>query len=297
MPILIDRDTRILVQGITGRTGEFATRYMVEYGSNVVAGVSPGKGGRRVWGIPVYNTVSEAVRNVGDIDATLIIVPPDNVLEAVYEAIDSGIGLICIPTEGVPIHDVIKFTLYASRNGSRIVGPGSFGVISPGRSVIGWIGGSIELAREAFREGSIGVISRSGGQTTTISWLLSREGLGVSTAIHVGSEPIVGTVMAEALEMFESDDGTRAVVIFGEVGGVQEEEAAELVERGVFTKPLVAYIAGRNLPGGIRFSHASAIIEAGRGSPISKIEAFRRAGATVVNDPREIPRALKNMLG
>ena len=297
MSILIDKDTRIIVQGITGRTGGFASRYMVEYGSRVLAGVSPGKGGLKVWGIPVYDRVSDVFRVEGDIDASLIIVPPESVLDAAIEALREGVRLLCIPTENVPIHDAMRIIAYARRSNARVIGPGSFGVISPGKSVLGWIGGSIELAREAFKPGIIGIVSRSGGQTTTISWMISRAGYGVSTAIHVGSEPIIGTTMAEALELFEGDDETRAVVLFGEIGGVQEEEAAEFIMDGGFTKPLIAYIAGRRLPSGIRFSHASAIIEAGRGSPESKIRALKDAGAHIIDNPSHLPIILKKVLG
>jgi len=297
MTILIDEKTRVLVQGITGRTGEFATRYMLEYGTKVVAGVTPGKGGLKVWGVPVYNTVEEAVKEHGAFDAAVILVPPTSVKDAAMEALKNNIKLLLIPTERVPIHDVLEVLAYARRLNARIVGPGSFGVISAGKAVLGWVGGSLELAHEAFKPGRIGVISRSGGQTTTISWVVSRSGFGVSTAVHVGSEPVVGTSEAELLKMFEKDESTDAVVLFGEIGGVQEEEAAEIISSGEYTKPLVAYIAGGMLPSGIRFSHASAIVEGERGSANSKIKALRNAGATVVDSPSEIPNVLKRMLG
>ncbi len=283
---MIGADTRVLVQGITGRTGEFATRYMLEYGTRVVGGVTPGRGGRKVWGVPVFDTVSEAVEKVGPIDASVALVPPSHIKEAVLEAIDSGIKLILVPTERVPLHDAMYFLAYAERKGTRVIGPGSFGIIRPGEAVMGWVGGSLELSREAFRPGIVGVISRSGGQTTTISWALSQAGLGVSLAVHVGSEPLVGTTEYDVLEFMGKDDRTKAVVIFAEIGGVQEEEAAELIKE--YEKPVVAYVAGSMLPKGMRFSHASAIVEGDKGSAESKIRAFKESGALVASSPKEI---------
>ncbi len=297
MAILIDEGTKILIQGITGRTGEFAARYMLEYGSRVVAGVTPGKGGQRVWGVPVYNSVEKALENHGEIDATVTLVPPQNVKEAALEAIMNGVEKLLIPTENVPVQDVLFILAHAKRRGVRVIGPGSFGVISPGKAVLGWIGGSIELAKETFKPGRIGVISRSGGQTTTISWSISKAGLGVSTAIHVGAEPVLGTVEAELLEMFQRDNETSGIALFGEIGGIQEEEAAEIIKARGIRKPIVAYIAGRFLPRGVRFSHASAIITGRRGSAESKIEALRDAGVKIVDKPKEIASTLLEILG
>ena len=291
---MIDRDTRVIVQGITGRTGEFATRYMLEYGTKVVAGVTPGRGGREVWGVPVFNSVEDAMKEVGEVDASVALVPPAHIKEAVVEAVDSGIGLILVPTERVPIHDAMYFLTYASRKGSRVLGPGSFGIIRPGEAVMGWVGGSLELAKEAFKPGRIGVISRSGGQTTTISWALSRAGLGVSLAVHVGSEPLVGTTEYDLLQYMKEDGRTEAVVIFAEIGGVQEEEAAELIKD--YPKPVVAYVAGSLLPKGMRFSHASAIVEGERGSAESKVKALKEAGALVASSPKEIVELVRGSL-
>lgn len=297
MAILVNENTRVLVQGITGRTGEFATRYMLEYGTKVVAGVTPGKGGTEVWGVPVFDTVGEALEEVGEVDSTITLVPPAHLLEAATEAIESGIGYILIPTERVPVHDTMRILALARKRGARVQGPGSFGVISPGKAVLGWVGGSLELAREAFVPGKVGIISRSGGQTTTTSWAVSKAGYGISTAVHTGSEPLVGLTEAELLEMFESDDETEAVVMFAEIGGVQEEEAAELILRGGFTKPLVAYIAGRMLPKGMRFSHASAMVVGERGSAESKIRSLRDAGAIIAETPKQIVELLGEVLG
>jgi len=296
MAILIDEKTKVLVQGITGRTGSFATRYMLEYGTNVVAGVTPGRQGERVWGIPVYNTVAEAIEEHGAVDASLITVPGDIVKGAFLEAIGAGIKTMVMPVERVPLHDILEMIAYVRQKDVKIVGPGSFGVMSPGRAVIGWIGGSLELAGEAYKPGRVGVISRSGGQTTTLSWNISKSGLGVSTAIHVGAEAIVGLTEAELLILFQEDHETDAVALFGEIGTIQEEEAAEAIQEGKFTKPLVAYIAGARLPSGIRYSHASAIVERGRGSAESKLRALKNVGAHVIDKPEEIGYILSQLL-
>ncbi len=296
MAIIVNEKTKVLVQGITGRTGSFATRYMLEYGTNVVAGVTPGRQGEKVWGIPVHDTVTDAMKEQDSIDTSLITVPGDIVKNAVLEAVEAGIKTIVMPVERVPLHDILEIIANAKRKNVKIVGPGSFGVISPGKAVIGWIGGSLELAEEAYKLGRAGVISRSGGQTTTISWNISNSGLGISTAIHVGAEAIVGLTEAETLRLFQEDPETDAVALFGEIGTVQEEEAAECIQEGKFTKPLVAYIAGARLPTGIRYSHASAIVERGKGSAESKIQALRNAGAYVIDKPEDIGYTLSQLV-
>ena len=286
----------MLVQGITGREGAARTRFMLAYGTQVVAGVTPGRGGGEVHGLPVYDTVREAWRRHGPIDATVTFVPGLVVKDAVLEAIEAGIKLIVMPVERVPLHDALEMIDEARRAGVRILGPGSFGVISPGKSVAGWIGGTEDVAREMFPPGHVGLISRSGGQTTTLSWALGQAGLGISTALHIGSEPVVGTAPAELLPLFERDDDTHAVALFGEIGTAAEEEAAEVIQEGGFTKPLVAYIAGTGVKPGMRFSHASAIVERGRGSAESKIRALRDAGAHVVDRPEKLAPALAEIL-
>ena len=296
MAILLDEKTTMLIQGITGREGRARTRFMLAYGTRVVAGVTPGRGGSEVWHVPVYDTVQEAWKHHGPIDATVTFVPGPVVKDAVLEAIEAGIKLIVMPVERVPLHDALEMIAYAQEEGARIVGPGSFGVISAGKSVAGWIGGTEEFAREMFPPGHVGVISRSGGQTTTLSWAIGEMGLGISTAIHIGSEPVVGTSPAELLPLFEQDDETHAVAMFGEIGTVAEEEAAEVIREGRFTKPLVAYIAGAGVKPGMRFSHASAIVERGRGSAESKIRALRGAGAYVVDRPEELAPTLARIL-
>ena len=296
MAILIDENTRILVQGITGREGNARTRFMLDYGTRVLCGITPGRGGAEVWGIPVYDAVKEAVKTHGQIDASVTFVPGPQVKQAVVEAIEAGIRLIVVPAERVPLHDTLEMIALARRKGARILGPGSLGLLSAEKAALGWLGGTEEFAREIFKPGPVGVMSRSGGQTSTIVWSLMEAGIGTTTAMHVGAEPVVGLNFAEILPLFEEDEETKAVVLFGEIGTVAEEEAAEVVKEGRFTKPLVAYIAGRTLPAGMRFSHASAIIERGRGTAESKLRALAAVGAHVVERPQEIATTLAKIL-
>jgi succinyl-CoA synthetase alpha subunit len=297
MAILLDENSRVLIQGITGREGSARTRFMQAYGTRVVAGATPGRGGSSVHGVPVYDGVQEAWKQHGPIDATVTFVPGQVVKEAVLEAIEAGIKCIFMPVERVPLHDSLEMIAYAHDAGARIIGPGSFGLISPDKAVAGWIGGTEDFAREMFRPGHVGVISRSGGQTTTFSWAIGRVGLGISTAVHIGSEPVLGTTPAELLPLFQADDQTHAVALFGEIGTVAEEEAADVMREGGFSKPLVAYIAGIGVKPGMRFSHASAIVDRGRGSAESKIRALRNAGAHVVERPEDLAPTLAGLLG
>ena len=296
MAILVDERTKIIIQGITGRQGTAVSRFMIEYGSLLVGGVTPGRGGSSVWGVPVYNTVAEAQKAQGHVDVSITYVPGPQVKEAVVEAIDAGIKLILMTVERVPLHDVLYLMSYSRKRGARIVGPGMGGIVSAGKAVAGMLGGSAEMAREVFKPGPVGVASRSGGQATTVSYAIGKVSLGITTAVHVGSEPIVGTTFAELLPMFEQDKDTLAVAMFGEIGTVGEEEAAQTMLEGKFTKPVVAYIAGSTLPSGIRYSHASAIVEQGRGTAASKLKALKEAGAQVVERPNEIVPALVRIL-
>jgi succinyl-CoA synthetase alpha subunit len=296
MAILIDEKTTVLVQGITGRTGEMATRLMVEYGTKVIAGVTPGHGDEQVWSVPVYNTVKEAVKEHGLMDMSATFVPAPLVKSAVIEALDAGIKTIVMPVERVPLHDILEVVARAKETGARIIGPGSLGIISPGKALCGWIGGAKEFAEEAFKPGCVGVISRSGGQTSTIPWIICKEGLGISTAVHTGTEVILGTTAAEYLELYEKDNETDAVVMFGEIGGIMESEVAEIIKEGKYTKPFVIYIAGRTLPSGIRFSHASAIVQRGRDTVESKEKALQEAGAYVVSKPQELAQTVAKIL-
>lgn len=294
--ILINEKTRVLVQGITGRTGAFGTRAMLEYGTKVVAGVTPGRRGESVWGIPVFNTVKEAIEEVGPIDLSVTFVPAPQVKDAVIEALEAGIKNVVVPAERVPLHDILVMVSKAKAMNARIIGPGSLGLISPGKASAGWIGGARELIEESFRPGNVGVISRSGGGVTTICWLLSQAGLGISTAIHVGTEPIVGTTGAELLREFERDYETHAVVVFGEVGGLMELEMAEVIKKGEYKKPIVFYIAGRMLPSGMRFSHASAIIERKSDTAEYKERLLEEVGAFIAKRPIEIAEITRKLL-
>lgn len=296
MAILLDEKTTMVIQGITGREGTARARFMMDYGTKVVAGVTPGRGGTEVWHIPVYNTVEEACKERGSIDASVTFVPGPQVKEAAIEAMNAGIGTIVMPVERVPLHDILEMMARAKKNRTKIIGPGSIGIISPEKAVAGWIGGAEELARKVFKAGSVGVISRSGGQTTTVCWALTEAGLGESTAVHVGAEPIVGMAPAQLLPLFEADKQTEGIAFFGEIGTVAEEEAAEVIKKGEFTKPMVAFISGVTAQPGVRFSHASAIIERGRGSAQSKIKAFKEAGVEVVDRPEQIAASLKRIL-
>lgn len=296
MAVFINENTTVLIQGITGREGSARARFMLDYGTKVLGGVTPGRGGSEVWGIPVFNSVKEAAEKLDLIDASITFVPGPQVKEAAIEAIEGGIKLVLVPAERVPLHDSLEMIALARQRGARIIGPGSMGLLSAGKAVIGWLGGSSEFAQEIFKPGPVGVMSRSGGQTSTVVWSLMTAGIGITTAIHVGAEPVLGSSFAEILPLFEEDEETKAVVLFGEIGTVAEEEAAEVIKEGRFTKPLVAYIAGRSLPAGMRFSHASAIIEGGRGTAESKVKALEKVGAYVVNRPQEIATTIARIL-
>ncbi len=247
-------------------------------------------------GVPVCDTVQEAVGKYGPVEATVTFVPGPLLKDAVLEAIDAGIKLIVSPVERVPLHDIMLMVATAKRRGARIVGPGTIGVMTPGKAVLGWVGSSVERAAQVFQPGPIGILSRSGGQSGTLPWIIKRAGYGCSTLVHEGTEPIIGTSFGDLLPLFEADEQTKAVAMFGELGGTTEEEAAEEIKKGHFTKPLVAYIAGAWAPEGMRFSHASSIVEHGKGSAKSKIEALKDAGAYVVEKPAEIPTRVAEIL-
>lgn len=292
MAILIDEKTRVLVQGITGREGRARTKLMKGYGTNVVAGVTPGKGGQEVEGVPVFDSVYEAIEKVGQIDASAIFVPAPLVKAAALEAIDAGIKLLLLVPDRVPIHDVLEIAAYAERKGAKFVGPNTLGVLSPGKAVLGMIGGRPETARQWFNVGDIGVSSRSGGITSAISYYISRAGFGLSTIVHVGGDAVVGLPHPEIMKLFEADPETKMVVMFGEIGTTQEERVADMIERGELTKPLVAFIGGKAAKEGTRFSHAGAIVEEGRGGYASKVERLKKAGVYIANSLMEIPKTV-----
>lgn len=289
MSILVDRDTRLVVQGITGNEGTFHTQQMVEYGTNVVAGVTPGKGGTTHEGIPVFNTVEDAVRETGA-NASVIYVPPPFAADAIMEAADAELPLVVAITEGIPVADmIVARDFLADRNKTRLVGPNCPGVISPGKCKIGIMPGHIH------KEGRIGVVSRSGTLTYEAVGQLTALGLGQSSALGIGGDPIIGTTHTDALRLFEADDETEAIVMIGEIGGTAEEDAAAYAKDNV-TKPIVAFIAGQTAPPGRRMGHAGAIISGGKGTAAEKMKALREAGIRVVESPADIGKAVQEAL-
>lgn len=296
MAILVNEQSTVLVQGITGREGMVRTRLMKDYGTRVMAGVTPGKGGQEVHGVPVYDSVAEALERVGPVEISVLFVPAALVKNAALEAVAAGVRLLVIVPDRVPIYDVLEIAQAAKARGARFIGPNTLGLVSPGKAVLGMIGGRAERAREWFRPGPVGVCSRSGGMTSAIAYYLTQAGLGQSTIIHVGGDAVVGLSHPECLELFEQDEETRLVVMFGEIGTTQEERAADLVENGVFTKPLIAFVGGKAAKSGTRFSHAGAIVEGSRGSYESKVGRLRSAGVHVVEAVSDIPRVAKNLI-
>ena len=296
MSILIDPGKRVIVQGITGREGMARTRLMQGYYTQVVAGVTPGKGGTDVEGVPVFDTVRAAWDAAGAIDISVIFVPAALVKDAALEALDAGVKLLVIVPDRVPIYDVLEIDAAAKLASAHFVGPNTLGILSPNQGVLGMMGGRAASARDWFFPGPVGVTSRSGGITTSIAYYLAQAGIGASTLVHVGGDAIVGLPHAEILKRFQADPQTEAVVLFGEIGTSQEEAAAALIESGGFTKPLIAYIGGRAAKSGTRFSHAGAIIEGGRGTHASKVARLREVGATIVDAFGDIPRVTAEVL-
>ncbi len=288
MAILVDANTRLLVQGFTGREGTFHSEQMLTYGTRLVAGVTPGKGGTTHLGCPVFNTVAEAVDSEG-INASVIFVPPPFAADAIMEAASCGVALIVCITEGIPVQDMIKAFHYVQQRRVRLVGPNCPGVFAPGIAKIGIMPAKI------FTDGPVGVISRSGTLTYEAVDQLSREGLGQSTAVGIGGDPVVGTRFKDALELFEQDVSTEAVVMIGEIGGTDEEQAAEYIQRCA-KKPVVGFIAGATAPPGRRMGHAGAIISGGKGTAIDKFAALEEAGVFVVRNPALIGSTLRGLL-
>ena len=290
MSILVDKNTRLLVQGITGRTGTFHTLQAVEYGTRVVSGVTPGRGGEEVEGIPVFNTVCEAVEKTGA-NASVVYVPPRFAADAVLEAAVGGLELVICITEGIPVLDMARVmkTLKSEHPGTRLVGPNCPGVITPGECKIGIMPGYIHSP------GTIGVVSRSGTLTYEAVHQLSEEGLGQSTCLGIGGDPIIGTMFVDALKLFEEDPSTKGVLMIGEIGGTAEEEAAEYISASM-SKPVAAFIAGRGAPPGKRMGHAGAIISGGKGTAPEKVAALEAAGAQVALTPDQLGQTMAGML-
>lgn len=289
MTVLVDENTRVLVQGITGHQGTVHTREMLKFGSKVVAGATPGKGGSQVEGVPVFDSVEEAIAKTGA-NATCIFVPAPFAKDAFLEAADAGIPLAVIVTEHIPFHDMLAMYHYGRLRGTRIIGPNCPGIAAPGGAKVGIIPNVV------FQKGRVGVISRSGTLTYEIVGGLKEAGLGQSTCMGLGGDPVVGTSFVDALPLFQADAQTEAIVLVGEIGGTAEEEAAEHIHREI-TKPVVAYIAGRSAPPGKRMGHAGAIIARGRGTAAGKVSALEAAGAKVARFPYEIPRLVQEVLG
>ncbi len=290
MAVLVDENTRVIVQGITGREGSFHTKLMLEYGTKIVAGVTPGKGGAVVHGVPVYDTMEEAVAEHPEANASIVFVPARFAADAVYEAIDAGMKVVVVITEHIPVHETLEFVNYAKRKGTVIIGPNCPGIISPGKTKIGIMPGHV------FAPGPVGIVSRSGTLTYEIAYALTRAGLGQTTAIGIGGDPVVGLTFTEAMELFEKDPDTKALVLIGEIGGDMEERAAMMVKEGRFTKPVVAFVAGRTAPPGKRMGHAGAIIMMGTGTYEGKVKALEEAGIRVARTPMEIPKLVREAL-
>jgi len=296
MSILIGKNKKVLVQGITGREGRVRTKLMIDIGTAVVAGVTPGQGGIEVLGVPVYDTVAEAVKIHGPIDITVVFVPAPLVKNAVIEAFASGIKLAVIVPDRVPVYDVMAISRAAKMYGARFTGPNTLGILSPGVGILGMIGGNADSVKKWFKSGPVGISSRSGGLTTSTAYYLNKAGIGQSTIVHVGGDSLVGLPHPEVVKLFQEDEDTKLIVILGEIGGSQEEDVAELLDRGKVTKPVVAYVGGKGAQEGTQFSHAGAIIEGNRGTYQGKVDSLRDAGAVVVDDISDISGEVKKIL-
>ncbi|MCB2155786.1 succinate--CoA ligase subunit alpha [bacterium] len=290
MAILVDDNTRLLIQGITGREGQFHGQQMIDYGTKVVAGVTPGKGGEKTLGnVPVFNTVESAVKDTGA-NASIIYVPPAFAADAALEALEAGLKVVVIITEGIPTLQMMPVYHESKRRGAHVVGPNCPGVISPGRAKVGIMPGHIH------KKGRVGLISRSGTLTYEVVWALTESGLGETTCIGIGGDPIIGTNFVDALGLFENDPETEAVVVIGEIGGNDEQDAARYVKANM-TKPVVGFVAGLTAPPGKRMGHAGAIISGGEGTAQEKLQVFRECGVPCCELPSDIPKKVKELIG
>lgn len=306
MGVIVDGSKRVIVQGITGREGRARTRLMRAFGTNVVAGCTPGKAGEEVEGAPVFDSVSDAQSHSetecgGTVDISVIFVPARLVKSAAIEAIEAGVKLLVLVPDRVPVWDAMEIAGVGRDHGATFIGPNTLGVLTPGeegkRAVLGMIGGRAESALSWFKPGSVGVISRSGGMSSSTAYYLGQKGIGISTVCHVGGDAVLGMRIPDVALAFEDDPETKAIVLFGEIGGSQEEDLARLMNEGRVTKPVIAYIGGKAAKEGTRFSHAGAIIEGGRGTHEGKVKAMTAAGATVVDAFGDLPDAALSVLG
>lgn len=288
MSILVNKNTRLIVQGMTGRDGGFHTSKMKAYGTNIVGGVSPGKGGQNVEGIPVFNTVEDAVKAT-QANTSIIFVPASVAADSILEAAEAGIELVIAITEGIPTLDMVRVMPYLKKKGTKLIGPNCPGLITPDEALVGILPGTI------FKKGNVGLISRSGTLTYEMVNQLTTNGIGQSTCVGIGGDPVAGLYYQDLLELYQNDPETDAVVLIGEIGGDAEEQAAAFIKNKM-TKPVVAFIAGQSAPPGKRMGHAGAIISSGMGTAAEKIAAFEAAGVPVANEPSEIPALLKNRL-
>jgi succinyl-CoA synthetase alpha subunit len=297
--MLIDQDTTFIVQGITGREAVNLTKECLDYGSKIIGGVTPGRKGREVHGVPVYDTVQQVVEAHGAPYGSVVTVPPAFTKDAVFEAIDAGVKLVVIVTERIPRYDVAQMVEFAGLRGARIIGPNCLGIIRPGIAKMGGIGGPAKDAQKAYQPGKVGVMSRSGGMTTEISSTLTAAGLGVSTAVSIGGDAIIGSTYAELMPLFEEDEQTEAIVIYTEPGGRMEAELARYVTENDSTLPIIAFMAGRfmdEMPG-MSFGHAGTIVEGKADTAAEKIERLHEAGITVAESIAEIPDLVNERLG
>ncbi len=288
MSILVNNDTRLIVQGLTGREGSFHAAQMLDYGTNIVAGVTPGKGGQEHLGVPIFNTVKEA-KEATDANASIIYVPARFAGDAILEATAAGLDLVVCITEGIPVLDMITVKAFVDQHPTRLIGPNCPGLTSPGQAKVGIIPANIHIP------GPVGVVSRSGTLTYEAVFALTQRGIGQSTVVGIGGDPIIGTKFIDVLELFEKDPDTKAVVMIGEIGGTDEEIAAEYIKNHM-TKPVVGFIAGRTAPPGKRMGHAGAIISGGKGTAAEKIKALEAAGVPVANFPEEIAELIAERL-
>jgi len=298
MPILITRDTRFIVQGITGREAVNLTRENLDYGAKIVGGVTPGRAGRDIYGVKVYDSVRDVVKAQGQMDGSIISVPPNFVKDAAFEAIENGIKLLVIVTENVPRREVAQMVELATLRGARIIGPNCLGIISPDEAKMGGVGGPAANTRQAYSKGHIGVMSRSGGMTTEIASTLTAAGMGQSTCVSIGGDAIVGTTYAELMPYFEADPETKAIAIYSEPGGRMEAELAEWVKEHRSRLPIVAFMAGRFMDEmkGMRFGHAGTIVEGKEDTTAEKIKRMEAAGISVAERIEEIPALLRKRL-